>query len=97
MSFPTNSERRMFAAIRRFEADLPRLTHDGCPVTIAHMRNARKIMSRGGMTYRLGKPAHHQKIDTAVTTVIAHDAAGDEHAAGWRAPSKGSRMIVLRN
>lgn len=83
VSFPTTSERRMYAAIRRLEADLPRITHDGCPITIAHIRNARKIMSRSGRTYRLGKPAHHQKIDAAVTTVIAHEAAADERAAGW--------------
>jgi hypothetical protein len=37
-----------------------------------------------GRTYTLGKPAHHQKIDAAVTTVLAHEAAADERAAGWR-------------
>jgi hypothetical protein len=81
--FPTTSEQRMFAAIRRFEADLRTITHDGCPTTEAHMRNARKIMNRTGRRYRLGKPAHHQKIDGAVTTVLAHEAAADERAAGW--------------
>jgi hypothetical protein len=83
VQFPTNVEKRMFAAIRRFEGDLPRaITHDGCPLTIAHMRNARKVYGRG-RTYRLGKPSHHQKIDVAVTSVLAHEAAADERAAGW--------------
>jgi hypothetical protein len=59
------------------------ITHDGCPLTEAHMRNARKIMSRNGQTYTLGKPAHHQKIDAGVTTVICHEAAADQRAAGW--------------
>ncbi len=81
--FPTTSAQRMFTALRRFEADLPGLTQDGCPITTAQMRNARKLMSRRGRTYTLGKPAHHQKIDTAVTTVLAHEAAADERAAGW--------------
>lgn len=83
VSFPTTSEQRMYAAIRRIESDLRWLTHDGCPITETHMRNARKIMSRNGIRYRLGKPAHHQKIDAAVTTVLAHEAAADERAAGW--------------
>jgi phage terminase large subunit-like protein len=84
--FPTTSEQRMYAAIRRFEADLRTITHDGCPTTEAHMRNARKIMNRTGRRYTLGKPAHHQKIDAAVTTVLAHEAAADERAAGWPEP-----------
>lgn len=83
MSFPTTQASRMYPAIRRVESDLRTLTHDGCPITIAHMRNARKIMARSGRTYTLGKPAHHQKIDAAVTTVLAHEAASDERAAGW--------------
>lgn len=82
-AFPTTSAQRMFPAIRRFEADLSWITHDGCPITNAHMRNARKVMARTGRTYSLGKPAHHQKIDTAVTAVLAHEAAADERAAGW--------------
>lgn len=81
--FPTTSAQRMYPAIRRFESDLPRLTHDGCPITTAHMRNARKLVARTGRTYTLGKPAHHQKIDAAVTTILAHEAAADERAAGW--------------
>jgi hypothetical protein len=40
-------------------------------------------MSRNGQTYTLGKPAHHQKIDASVTTVICHEAAADQRAAGW--------------
>lgn len=96
VSFPTTSAPRMFPAIRRFEADMPTITHDGCPLTVAHVRNARKIMARSGRTYTLGKPAHHQKIDAAVTTVLAHEAAADERAAGWHKPRKNARMIVIR-
>lgn len=83
VSFPTTSAQRMFPAIRRLESDLSWVTNDGCPITNAHMRNARKLVARSGRTYTLGKPAHHQKIDCAVTTVLAHEAASDERAAGW--------------
>lgn len=79
--FPTNSINRMFPAIRRFEADLTWITHDGCPITEAHMRNARRFAR--GERYILGKPAQHQKIDAAVTSVLAHKAACDERAADW--------------
>lgn len=86
VAFPTTSQNRMFPAIRRFESDLKSfITHDGCPITTAHMRNARKLHSRG-RTYTLGKPSHHQKIDASVTAVIAHEAASDERAAGWPEP-----------
>lgn len=83
MPFPTTSKQRMFPAIRRFEADLSWITHDGCPITEAHMRNARKIMDRSGRYYTLGKPTNHQKIDSAVTSVICHEAASDARAEGW--------------
>lgn len=81
--WPTTSIQRMYPALRRFEADLRRLiTHDGCPTTAAHVRNARKI-AKSADRYTLGKPSQHQKIDAAVTSVLAHEAAADERAAGW--------------
>lgn len=95
VSFPTNSEQRMFTAIRRFESDLRWITQDGCPITETHMRNARKIMNRTGQKYRLGKPSHHQKIDAGVTSVLAHEAAADERAAGW-ADQIDPTVFVLR-
>jgi len=80
----TNRPRPMHEALDRFTTDLTSgaLTHDGCPITALHMGNARKI---AGMrdAYILGKPAQHQKIDAAVTSVLCHEAAADERAAGW--------------
>lgn len=74
----------VYAALRRFEADLKQgaITHDGCPITTTHMGNARKIALPGDV-YTLGKPHHSQKIDTAVTSVLAHEAAADARADGW--------------
>lgn len=74
----------VYAALRRFEADLKGglITHDGCPITTAQMGNARKV-AKTMERYALGKPHQTQKIDTAVTTVLAHEAASDARAEGW--------------
>lgn len=92
VEWPTTSFQRMYPAIRRFEADLSKMiTHDGCPITESHMRNARKIPQRRG--YTLGKPSQHQKIDAAITSILAHEAACDERAAGW--PESGPTYFRL--
>jgi phage terminase large subunit-like protein len=91
--WPTTSIQRMYPAIRRFEADLKQVTHDGCPITSSHMRNARKIPVRRGSGYTLGKPSNHQKIDAAVTSILAHEAAADQRADGW--PDDGPTIFFL--
>lgn len=76
----------VFAAMRRFEADLDQglISHDGCPVTTTHMGHARKIAQTNDR-YGIGKPSKDQKIDAAVTSLLAHEAACDARAAGWAA------------
>lgn len=76
--------RAVHAALVRFESDLrqKQMTHDGCPVTTVHAANARKI-PKPGDRYLLGKPAQDRKIDMAVTSVLAHEAACDVRATGW--------------
>lgn len=76
--------RAVHTALVRFEADLLQRSfrHDGCPVTAKHCDNARKIPKPGGR-YILGKPSQTQKIDLAVTSVLAHEAACDARADGW--------------
>jgi hypothetical protein len=60
-------------------------SHDGCPITSAHVGNARKAARPAGR-YVLAKASDAQKIDSAVTSVLAHEAAGDATAAGlWTA------------
>ena len=73
-------------ALRRFEADLTthRITQDGCPITRTHMMNARKV-AKTLERYGLAKPQQNRKIDAAVTSVLAHEAACDARAAGWGA------------
>lgn len=88
VEWPTNQISRMYPALRRFEADLSGglIKHDGCPITVAHMRNARKVPKRGD-TYTLGKPEQTAKIDACVTSVLAHEAAADARASGWGSES----------
>lgn len=96
--WPTNQIGRMYPALRRFESDLnaspPGVTHDGCPVTVGHMRNARKVAKRGD-TYVLGKPSPNLKIDCAVTAVLAHEAACDARALGWGTADVDSRVFCF--
>ncbi|MGJ5667787.1 terminase large subunit [Rhodococcus aetherivorans] len=91
----TNRVRQMYDAIRRFETDLAtgRIRHDGCPITAVHIANARKV-AKPGQKYILGKPADHQKIDAAMASILAHEAAADAREAGWADPVS-SRMIVM--
>ena len=80
----TNRARQMHEALDRFMTDLSSgaIAHDGCPITAQHVNNARRI-ARTNDTYILGKPALHLKIDAAVTSVLAHEAAADARATGW--------------
>jgi phage terminase large subunit-like protein len=75
---------QMHDALERAVTDLTtgRSTHDGCPITAAHVANARKI-AKPGQRYILGKPNEHQKIDAAMADVLAHEAAADAREAGW--------------
>lgn len=95
----TYRDRVMYAALDRFTTDLVTgsLRHDGCPITANHVGNARKVANRADR-YLLGKPSQTQKIDAAVTSVLAHEAAADARAAGWgkSKPRKNARMIVVR-
>ena len=82
----------MHAELERFVTDLGsgRLTHDGCPITTEHVRNAR-MAHRRDSRYVLAKPAGagaFRKIDAAVTSVLAHKAASDARASGWGTESE---------
>jgi hypothetical protein len=75
---------QMHAALERVVNDLASgaLTHDQCPITALHVANARKL-AKPGERYILGKPSQGQKIDAAVASVLAHEAAADARATGW--------------
>lgn len=96
ITWPTNRVQPMYEELRRFETDLleGRIRHDGCPVTATHMDNARKV-AQSGQRYTLGKPSETQKIDKAMTSVLAHAAKCDALAAGW-APKAKAKVRVWR-
>lgn len=93
----TNRVTQMYEAIRRFETDLitGAITHDGCETTTLHVANARKV-AKPGQKYVLGKPTEHQKIDLAMASILAHEAAADARAAGWTDEPEDTRVIVFR-
>ncbi|MFI1197709.1 hypothetical protein ACH4T9_31235 [Micromonospora sp. NPDC020750] len=93
----TNRVTQMYEAIRRMETDLitGATTHDGCKTTALHVANARKV-AKPGQKYVLGKPAEHQKIDLAMASVLAHEAAADARAAGWSAQEPDRTVLVFR-
>lgn len=97
LEWPTNQIKRMYAAIRRFEVDLRqgRIKHDGCPLTVEAMANAKKVAKPGQM-YILSKPADHQKIDPAMAAIIAHEAAMDAITDGWREQRKSTMTVFGR-
>lgn len=96
IEWPTYRVTQMHAALDRFVTDLTTglLTHDGCPITATHVANARKL-ARPGDKYILGKPNQNQKIDVAMASVLAHEAAADAHASGWVSASKDSYAYIF--
>lgn len=101
IGWPTNRARPMHEALERFHTDLSegRIKQDGCPDTALSMDHARKVAAKGvAERYGLAKPSEHQKIDPTMMRVLAHEAAADSRAAGWkpRRASKPRRMIVVR-
>lgn len=90
---------QMHAAAERLVTDVTKkdstFRHDGCPVTSAHVANARKAV-RPGNRYVLKKASVAQKIDMSVVSVLAHEAAGDAIAAGQAKPRRKSKMLIMR-
>lgn len=97
IKWPTYRPVPMHSATERFLSDLNsgRLTHDGCPITSRHMANARMAPRKDGR-YMLAKPDAARKIDAAVTTVLVHEAAADERAAGWPESVKSQVIFFTR-
>jgi hypothetical protein len=92
----TNRITQMHESLKRFTQDLANgdITHDNNRVRNEHVDNARKV-ARPGERYILGKPTQHQKIDLAMTTVLAHEARCDAVAAGALKARSRPRAIVL--
>lgn len=94
--WPTYRAAAMHESLVRFTTDLGSgdLTHDRCPIARIHVGNARKL-ARPAERYVLGKASQHQKIDVAVTSVLAHEARCDAVAAGARPGSESPRRRAI--
>lgn len=99
LEWPTNRVVAMHESLQRFVTDLSigAITHDGCPITAVHMANARKE-PKPGLRYAIAKPhgKYHQKIDAAMASVLAHEAAADARAAGLADEPESFGMTVWR-
>lgn len=85
VQWPTNKITRMHGALERYFVDMTiekTTTHDRCPHFRQHALNAIKV-AKPGDKYTLGKPSEHEKIDVAMSDVLAHEAAADARASGW--------------
>jgi hypothetical protein len=91
LKWPTSRIGAMHASLERFRTDVTNkdseFSHDADDDVTVHIRNA-IIRARGldvetkKRVYILGKPSEHQKIDWAMSSVLAHEAVMDAIAAG---------------
>ena len=104
VAWATNRERAMYGALDRLKVDITNadsgFTHDDDPDVRIHMANARvrpgsvdKIT--GARRYTIGKPfgEDHRKIDYAMSSVLAHEAAMDALADGWKPRSRSTVRV----
>ena len=100
--WPTNSDRRMHPQLQQFETDIAtgKVGYIRSRLLSTHVANARRV-ARPGQRYSLGKASEQQKIDVAMSGVLAHAAWYDAIKAGWK-PRRaggvpvGGRMVVRR-
>ncbi|MFC8704711.1 hypothetical protein ACFUIV_21290 [Streptomyces anulatus] len=74
------TERLRTDVVKR-NSDGAAFSHDGCPITEAHVANTRAA-ARPADRYVLRKASPAQKIDATMASVLAHEALGDVIAAG---------------
>lgn len=91
----TNRITAMHESLKRFVVDLGSvITHDGNRTAETHMGNARKV-PKPGQRYILGKASQRQKIDVAMTRVLAHEARCDAVAAKQMNEPARAKVLVL--
>ncbi len=80
IGWATSAPTRMHPAAERLVTDVTKrdstFTHDGCELTEKCIGAARKSHRPGGR-YVLDKPGDGRKIDLAVVSILAHEAACD--------------------
>jgi len=100
----TNRPGQMHASLERFRTDVYNVesvfTHDGDEKVFTHLRNA--VIRAGNVDpvtkirkYTIGKPEKHQKIDYAMSSVLAHEAVMDAVAAGALTASDSNNYVYF--
>lgn len=91
----TNRPTAVVAALKRFHDAVAegRLTHDGSTQLRRHVLNARRRVSRTGITISKEYPGSPRKIDAAMASVLAYEARGDAVAAGFARQRKQRRAV----
>lgn len=98
----TNSDRKIHPQILQFETDVSTgsVGYIRSRLLSTHVANARRV-ARSGQRYTIGKASEKQKIDAAMSMLLAHAARHDAIQAGWRPRTgtgipTGGRMVVKR-
>jgi len=83
----TYRPKQMHAALERMKTDVmlheSTFTHDGDEQVSTHIRNAVEVARTPYPAYLIFKASESQKIDLAMSSVLAHEAASDVIAAGY--------------
>lgn len=84
MEWWTNRPKPMVAALERFHEAVVAgdLSHDGGSTLTRHVLNARRRVSRSGITISKEHPQSAKKIDAAMGAVLAYEARADAVANG---------------
>lgn len=84
LRWATYRTRQMAEALERFRTDVlaGQLSHDGCLITSRHIDNAHADRRPQGVLIRKDKVISPRKIDAAMSSALAHEAAFDVTAAG---------------
>lgn len=93
----TYRTRQMAEALERFRTDVfsGELSHDGCPITSKHIENAHVDHRPQGMLIRKDKAISRNKIDAAMSSALAREAAFDCTAEKlW--PKGHRKLVVMR-
>jgi hypothetical protein len=80
----TYRPRQMAEALERFRTDAlsGQITHDGCPITSKHIENCHADRRPQGVLIRKDRAVSQRKIDSVLSSTLAHEAAFDVTAAG---------------
>jgi len=88
LEYWTNRTRVMVSALERFHEAVTgkSLSHDGGHVLRRHVLNARRRITRSGLTIGKEHPGSPNKIDACMAAVLAYEARADAVAAGAATP-----------